>query len=147
MLNVQESLYTKSWLIHIIMMFSRIVYPILGIAYWQKAYKGKDKLDEQLLNQDFVDKSEPVIKIILISLIPIGVLLDILICRRRHLANLLFYYEMISILLQGFVPFDFGDFGMIMLLMLMIQTYITVACDLSRNVICCTVISLIMMLG
>ena len=34
MLNVQRSLYTKSWLIHMIMMFSRVAYLILGIAYW-----------------------------------------------------------------------------------------------------------------
>ena len=99
------------------------------------------------LNRDFVEKSEPVIKMILIALIPIGVLLDIIIWRRRQFANWLLYYELVSILLQGFVPFNFGDFQLIMLLMLMIQTFITVACDLSPNVICCTIVCLIMMFG
>ena len=41
--NVQASLYTKSWMIHCVMMFSRVAYPLLGIAFWQKAYDGKDE--------------------------------------------------------------------------------------------------------
>ena len=56
----------------------------------------------------------------IIVLIPLGVILDILIWRRRRLAKWLFYYELLSILSQGFVPFNFGDFQLIMLLMLMI---------------------------
>ena len=72
------------------------------------------------LNRDFVEKSEPIIKIVLIALIPIGVLLDVLIWRRRQFANWLLYYELVSILLQGFVPFNFGDFQLIMLQMLMV---------------------------
>ena len=72
------------------------------------------------LNRDFVEKSEPIVKMVLIALIPIGVLLDVLIWRRRQFANWLLYYELVSILLQGFVPFNFGDFQLIMLLMLLI---------------------------
>lgn len=34
MKNIKHSLYNKSWLIHIVMTFSRIAYPILGIAHW-----------------------------------------------------------------------------------------------------------------
>ena len=79
-----------------IMMFSRIAYPILGIAYWQKAYEGVDDYDE--LNRDFVEKSEPILKMIMIVTIPFGVLLDILVWRRRHYAVWLFYYELFSIL-------------------------------------------------
>ena len=41
--NLESSLVTKAWITHIIMMVSRIVYPLLGVAYWQKAYRHYEK--------------------------------------------------------------------------------------------------------
>lgn len=111
--NIQYSLYNKSWLIHIVMTFSRVVYPVLGIAHWQKAYNSRREYDN--LNHEFIDKSEAVIKTIIIALIPVGVILDLLIWRYRHLANWVIYYEFVQILLQGFVPFQYGDFQLLML--------------------------------
>ena len=34
----QESLYNRAWLIHSMLMFSRIAWPLMGIAVWEKAY-------------------------------------------------------------------------------------------------------------
>ena len=56
----------------------------------------------------------------IIALIPLGVLLDLLVWRRRHLAGWLIYYESLSILVQGFVPWNFGDFQGLILIMVMI---------------------------
>lgn len=32
--KIQHGLHTRAWIIHMIMMFSRIAYPLLGIAFW-----------------------------------------------------------------------------------------------------------------
>ena len=43
--KIKSILCTRAWLIHIILMFSRVAYPIMGIALWQKAYD-KDNIEE-----------------------------------------------------------------------------------------------------
>ena len=87
------------------------------------------------------------VKTVIIVLIPIGVLLDILVWRRRHFAIWIYYYELLSLLNQHFVPFDYGDFANLMLLMAMLMSFILHSCDLSRNIISCTIVSLVMMFG
>ena len=63
------------------------------------------------MRQDFVDETEAYVKFAIITLLPIGILLDVLIWRWRKLANVLLYYELVSsFVLHGFVPYDFGDF-------------------------------------
>ena len=83
----------------------------------------------------------------IIALIVLGVVLDILVWRRRHLGYLIIYYELVNILSQAIVPFDFGTFEGIMLIMLMVQTFITVACAPAQNIIACTVTVLICEFG
>jgi len=84
--TIQEGLYTKSWLIHCLTILSRVVYPLLGIARWQLAYKGRERTEE--VNQEFADMSEKYIKTTIIVLIPLGALLDILCLWRRELSRL-----------------------------------------------------------
>ena len=49
---VEEALYMKAQLAHVVVMLGRVVYPVMGIAYWQKAY---EKLDEREdINLEFV---------------------------------------------------------------------------------------------
>lgn len=57
--------------------------------------------------------TEPYVKTIIIALIPIGLLLDILAYRWRKFANVIAYYEMLSMLVQGFVPFNYGNFDIL----------------------------------
>ena len=72
-----------------------------------------------------------------------GVILDILIYKKRHLAKWLCYYELTSILIQGFVPFNYGDFMNLTLLQSLLQIYITMACDIGPNAIACVATMLI----
>ena len=71
----------------------------------------------------------------IIALIPLGVLLDLLVWRRRHLAGWLIYYESLSIFVQGFVPFNFGDFQGLILIMVMIMASLNVLCDTGPAII------------
>ena len=32
--KVKHSLYTRAWITHSVMMFTRVLYPLLGIALW-----------------------------------------------------------------------------------------------------------------
>ena len=100
------------------MMFTRVVYPIFGNAYWQKAYK--DYQQDDAINHEWVEQNKNTVQAILISTIPIGILLDVVCYRYRHLSRWLIYYELVVIFLQGFVPFNFGDFKGLIILMLMI---------------------------
>ena len=43
--KVELSLYNKSLLFHAIFNFTRILYPIIGLAHWQKAFKDYEKND------------------------------------------------------------------------------------------------------
>ena len=65
------------------MMFSRVVYPLLGIAYWQKAYETKHEReqdtssDSESLNLDFISATETYVKVTIYVLIVPGIVLDI----------------------------------------------------------------------
>ncbi len=36
--RLREILYTKAWIIHLWIMFWRVLFAPLGISYWQKSY-------------------------------------------------------------------------------------------------------------
>jgi len=79
--QIEAMLCTKSWVLHCVTTSSRILFPLLGVAYWQKAYKDVHKNDT--IDQEFVSQSEVVVKAVIIGLIPIGVLIDIVCWRHR----------------------------------------------------------------
>lgn len=130
---MEASLWTKSWLIHCLCMFSRVVYPILGMSYWQLAYeKPNAKVDVE-----YAKKLQLPVTICAVTLVVIGVLLDILIWRKRKFARLLIYYELLSISLQSLVPLDLGDFESMTLLMVLTNTFIWVGCYPRANIFAC----------
>ena len=135
---------TKAWVTHLILMLSRVVFPIFGIAYWQKAFNERVQNNITELNEDFIDKSENAIKIGIWIIIVLGVLLDIICWKYRYLSKLILYYELFSILWQGFVPFDYFSTMNMIYIMLFTQTFIAVAVDMSPNVIACTLSFLIL---
>ena len=102
-----------------------------------------DKFEE--LNHEFVAKSEPIIRIIMIVRIPISVILDILVWRRRNLAIYITYDMLIRILLHGFMPFDYGDFYNLVVEMVMMQAFIFTVSDLRHNIISSTVVHLMIL--
>ena len=64
-------------------MASRVLWPILGIATWQKAYQSENLATIPDLNLSFIENSELTIKVCLGILCVIGVLLDIFIYKYR----------------------------------------------------------------
>lgn len=96
MKKLEENLYTKTWLCHCVMMLSRVVYPLLGIAYWQRGFKERES--NLKLDQDFATQIETPLKTIIIAFIPIGVLLDVIAWKYRSFAKWFIYYEGISMI-------------------------------------------------
>ena len=114
-------------------MFSRTAYPILGIAVWQQAFDGRTKNED--INQDFIDNYESIIKTVIIGLIPFGIVLDLVCYWRRDFARFIFYYELTNLFVQGFVPNDRGDYGTLLLLMLLFYLAIVMATQTRLNII------------
>ena len=115
--KLESSLCYRAWVFHCIISLSRVVYPLLGIAYWQKAFQRRSH--NQNFDQDFLDENEDIIKGVIIALIPLGFIIDFVCYWRRDFAKVIFYYEMLSVFVQGFVPINHGDSGDIVLLQLM----------------------------
>lgn len=126
----------KAWITHMVMMLSRVVYPLFGNSYWQKAYKNYKKNDA--VNVEFVVASEPHVKLAIMILIVLGVILDVVVWRRRHLGKYIIYYELLSLIVQTFLPFNFGDFEGLALTMFVVQTNISTACTPKNNTIAST---------
>jgi len=53
----------------------------------------------------------------IITMIPIGLALDVIVWRRRHLASLLVYYELLSLIIQTFCPYDYGNFKHLLIML------------------------------
>ena len=107
--QVQIFLQTRAWLFHCIIMSSRVIYALIGIASWQKAYKQEqlDKIDN--LNITLVHQTQTSVTIAIIVSFVIGILLDVLAYVYRKYANLILYYELLFMLLFAFVPHNYGD--------------------------------------
>ena len=76
--------------------------------------------DNPEVNQEFASAIEPYVKIAIFVLILIGVLVDIILYKHRKYANYLLYYELVSTIVQGFVPFNYGDFRNLFLIFIML---------------------------
>ena len=70
----------------------------------------------------------PYIKIIIIALLPIGLILDFMTWRKRKFGNVIVYYEVVSNLVQAFVPFDFGNFELLVILQTYLLVYLVCVC-------------------
>ena len=64
----------------------------------------------------------------LIGGIPFGVLIFIVVWRKRNLAPLIFYYELIYLIFHGFVPYNYGDVLNWMILYSSYITYLAFGC-------------------
>lgn len=142
--TLQRDMHLKSLICHFFVMLSRVVYPLLGIAFFQRGYASVPTLEK--VDREFVEATKPTVLIITYTLIVVGFLLDALCLWKRELAVVLFYYEMVSLVNQSLIPFDFGNFGELVLLMVMVQHLITVGCDLASNTVAAAVTTTIIML-
>ena len=141
LMEIQASLCTKNWLIHLWVNLGRILYPIFGNAFWQRGY---DKYKEDdAIDQVFVEESKHIVQIVIISFIPLGIILDLVCWRYRHLSSLIFYFELVSLVIQSFVPWDFGDFRPVIVLVILGSNFILYSNGSVGNIIGCTLGSLV----
>ena len=138
MKKLQQSFYSKTLGIHIILMASRVLWPFLGIATWQKAYKSENLVTIPDLNLSFIENSELTVKVILGTLCVIGVLFDIIICKYRQYASILLYYELISTSCHAFLPLNFGDQRSLYVLLIVTWQFILSCCHMGPNIIFAT---------
>ena len=115
-------------------MIARVGFSILGQSYWQKAFANyKENPD---INHEFVEMIEPYLKITIIAFMALNFLLCALVWRNRKFANWIIYYELMNnCLIQGFVPFNYGDFGHLINYMAVCSTFLAVANDLRPSII------------
>ena len=100
------------------------------------------------MNLDFVERSQSAIKVAIIALIPMGVILDLLVWRWRHLANYLIYFELINMLIQALVPLNYGDFRNLVHIMVMALSWFGASCYVGlAGIIGYTITSLIILFG
>ena len=118
---LEGGLRTKSWIIHITLMLSRVVFSSLGQSYWQKGFETRK--DNPTVRQDVVDSIETYLKTTIIVMIGIGIVLDFIVWKWRKVANVLIYYELFSFMIQSCVPFDYGNFDQLVLFITTIFVY------------------------
>ena len=126
-------------------MCTRILYPFLGIAYWQKGYRDLD--ENQDVDKVFARKIETPLKMIIIAMIVIGVVIDIVAWRCRTFAKWIIYYEAVSLSIQALVPFRFGDFESLITTFTLLFTFVLDACQLGKSTIICTATILLIEIG
>ena len=83
------------------------------------------------------------VKVAIIGYVVAGALLDVLVWRYRRFANWYLLFECVVVIIQGFVPFDYGKFQSIFLLMVMVQTFIEFATSTGSNILLCTATCLV----
>lgn len=67
------------------------------------------EIETYQFNQSFIDKTEVAVIVTVITMIVLGVLLDVLIWRRRYFAKYIIYFELALALVYGLVPFNNYD--------------------------------------
>ena len=133
--KLESSLCYRAWMFHIIVTLSRVIYPILGISYWQRAFKSR--LQNKDVDQDFLDDYEDIIKGVIIALIPVGMIIDVVCYWRRDFGKVIFYYELLSTFVQGFVPINHGDAGVLILLLVLNTSAIFFGTQFRWGTACC----------
>ena len=72
-------------------------------------------------------------------MVVLGTVLDIIVWKQRRYANLLIYYELLSIPCHAFLPLNFGNVTAQLLLMSYMWMYLLTACDMGPNIIASTI--------
>lgn len=82
---------------------------------------------------------EPFVKGAVIGMVGLGVLLNILVWRKRKFARVLIYYELTSNLLQTLCPFNLGDVMMMTLFMNTEHLFFVSASHPAFDVLLCSI--------
>ena len=101
---VERGMLTKAWVLQTCATLIRCVFALAGMASWQVAYENYK--DNPMVNQEFVTYSEKIIKPLMVCMIIIGLTLNIIVWRYRHLAVLLLYYELAMFTIMSLIPYE-----------------------------------------
>ena len=121
--KLEEVLQTRAMICHCVFTATRVLYPLLGIAYWQKGRENLEQLPK--VNIDFLGAHLDSLQAVMIAWIAVGVLIDALSFAWWPITKAIFYYECTGLILNSFFPLDMGDFGE--LIMYAIMLIITIA--------------------
>lgn len=91
-----------------------------------------------MINERF-EAIEPFLKTSLYALLIISFILDIIVCCRRWLAGSIIYLELVYFLVQGFVPYDCGDFVGLALMANILLLFLAYATNLECSTVACTI--------
>ena len=139
---VDDALYTRALIAHMVVMLSRLVYPLIGIAYWQTAYDDLEQRREDV-HYKFVESSQHILRFIVIVLLVLGVVLDIVVLKARRYAFLILYYEMIQVTIHAFMPHNYGDTGRALHTLTAAWMFLSYSCSLGKHMIAVFLTSII----
>ena len=105
--KVKVILEKRAWFMHLVMNLSRLIYPILNVSTWQKAYRQQHQIEN--LNTEFSEKNEQIIKIAIMVAVVMGFLLNILVWFRNKYASWLLNFEILYLILVSFAPINYGS--------------------------------------
>ena len=97
-------LQIRALICHSLLTTTRVLLATFGFANWRKAF---DK--DIAVASDAAFEQEIPITVILISMLVIGVLLNILCWQKRHISYILIHYELVFNSILTLVPYDYGD--------------------------------------
>lgn len=132
-LKLIELLEVRAWLCHIFITLTRIIFPMLGIAYWQKGLRNAAELEG--VNKEFVEENRSLLVTLIMVFIAVGVLMDILIWKWRWLGRYLFYLECCGVVIYSLLPIDLGDLGEIQIVAILAQSFLVFGCDVGYDMI------------
>lgn len=126
-------------LLHCIVTPFSLILLLTEQAQWQGALNhDSDQLpisDKQANDET----KEQVIKPLIFTVLSVGVILDLLACCKRWVADLLLYHELLVFLIHGLVPFEFGNFSHVTLLGQVVLIYLCYATNVQLSPLACTV--------
>ena len=131
--EIEKILETRALLFHGWYTFTRIVWPLLGVSFWQIAFR--DRNDNEKLDQELYDLIEDPLRIISIAMIPIGLILNILGWYSSRFANLISIYEIVQAINMMLLPFSYGDFRFLALQQQMTLALVLYGTRVRRDVI------------
>jgi hypothetical protein len=112
----------KSWLFHCASIAARVFCAAAGVDFYQISYNASKS--NSSLNQEFIGDSEPYLTPILISMIPLGAILDIAVWWRPHLARFICCFEGIYLAILMVCPLDFGALNRVACLSYIFTEYV-----------------------
>ena len=114
--KLMVTMSTKTWVCHCLMTVSRVLYPLLGIALWQKGKRNADTLEG--VNREFIYAHWNLIFATVIGFITTGIVLDIVAWKKPWVYRYVIYYECFGVCLYYMTALNCGDFTELLVIFL-----------------------------